>query len=224
MKKIILMLLTVCLSCSYPPPKAPTHQDQNILINRKIYVDSNFTEIEKIEIQKSADEWKHTTNGIVNLDLVYNFDMNDKSNSDPYKYLYKTIIKKISKDSKIVKNIEASLNEQLNEDNEDTEHPITAHIYGYDLKNKNFEYVLIVADRHTNAKELRNTITHELGHMLGMSHYDDGPSVMNVSYEYAIGELIGQKQEPIICLTKHDMMQFCEKYQCDFSKMNYCTK
>jgi len=58
------------------------------------------------------------------------------------------------------------------------------------------KYVILVPDR-MKEKELIIVSAHELGHFLGMQHI---PSIMTTNLRS--------------CITKYDLIQFCEKYGC----------
>jgi hypothetical protein len=44
------------------------------------YVDANFTDSERAELQSAADEWSRATSGLATIDFIWNYRVNDGMN------------------------------------------------------------------------------------------------------------------------------------------------
>lgn len=228
---VFVFLMAAC--CSTTPVKQAqtenkeTHQQYNVMISKRIYVDSKFNPDEIEAIKKGVSVWETTTNGIVKFDVIYDFDMTDNSNTDPYRYINKIIIKRLTTKDKLTIKLDEAIKKQYSEDNPE-DPPSEAVVLGYTHKRKSFEFIYIVVDRlitqsgFIDTKAFQNVVMHEIGHELGMQHFDDGPSIMNVQFDSVIEHLAGNRPRPLMCLTKFDMQQFCSLYLCDSEKTKHC--
>lgn len=216
----ILSIVLITIFGSACAPSAPTaeikHQSYNVMVSKKIYIDSRFNTDEVAIIEQAAQTIESNTNNIVHYDLVKNFEMNDH---DPSKYIDKIMIRKCSSEDVIVKRIDAAINEELGVE---PGTPDSAMIYGYTLKKPVFEFILIVADRIKTKDMYLSVVMHESLHELGLLHYDNQLSVMNTTFDIQLGALAGTRVTPITCMTRIDAEQFCSLYLCRPEDLNYC--
>lgn len=68
----------------------------------------------------------------------------------------------------------------------------------------------LVMDRLTDERSQIWTSAHEFGHALGLSHVNDGVSLMSPFYSWKIDQQTG-----------HDMVEFCKVWGCDVSQITH---
>lgn len=215
---MLVVLMIVVISC-INIRVGSQNQSTNYIVSRKIYVDASFKPEEQAIIRRSLNTLSYETNGILRYDIVFNFQMNDDNNDDPSMYFDKTIIKRLTSKDGLTLYMDSKISEQ-------TDSP--AEVYGYDLKKKRFEYILIVADRLTNKdhsmneKLFQSTVMHEFLHSAAMAHDDDAPSIMNTEFEAIAKALSGLNLKPITCMTIADAVQFCDIYLCKAEELHHC--
>lgn len=228
-KALVLLLISFfTISCAITkPPRSHTedtavhHQNFNEMLSKKAYIDARFNDDEREAISRAAAAWEHDTNGIIHFDLIWGFDLKDtNSNASPSKYTNKFIIKKLLSTDKLTEELDKSYANQVHDPN--------AQLLGLTIKHPPFEIVYIIADRLTNGENFvvmplyQNVVMHELGHDLGMKHFDEGGSIMNSEYEMIERSYVGIDRTPLTCLTEHDAYQFCSIYHCNFASLNHC--
>ena len=202
------------------------HMNNNITIQRKMYVDANFTGTERKLIQDAANNIEHATKGIVKFDLVFNYDLSEEPD-EVNGYTNKIVIRKLTSKSQITQMIDEGINKELSEENGGED--LQAYILGYTLKRPGFTYILIVSDRivledkkNLDLDGFVSVVMHETLHSIGMSHDDTRRAIMNSQYEYTLAIITGVKQRPLMCLTETDLENFCDLYICDPEKLNHC--
>lgn len=217
------------------PDQPNAHQPHNVQISEKIYVDSAFTAEETECIKAAAAIWNENTNGVVHIDLVLGFSMRDaKSNNDPYRYLNKIILRRMTSHSTVIVNLDKEIKREIQEKAPKGSPLLAAEpqTLGYTDIHKKYTYVLIVVDRLLGQKGLKaqldhqkmtGVVAHEVMHVLGISHMEPGKVgiLSGGDEEFLIHETIGLRLQPLVVFTRDDAEAICEKFLCDPDTIKY---
>lgn len=151
----LLLALTSCL---------PTYNQYSSSIpvsnieTKTIWIDSKFSDIEKLEIKSAILEWQQSLSGAYVFFIKEDFNMENEQLSN---FNYDWFILK--------KNIEDITARKIDEN------AITL-AYANMIKGN----IITVISKRSDNKKLKSIIMHEIGHLLGLSHTEGG--LMNSYY------------------------------------------
>lgn len=199
--KIFFVLMFIFLiSCSknnMPPETChipePPKVNYNIQVTKTIYIDKKFNSSEKLAIISAKYEWEKSTKEIIKYNLVFDYEI-DMEDKIPKKII---VIKLLSNDP-IIKNIDEEIGEEF--------------VNGTIVAGGG-ELIIIVSDRVSNTNQFKKIMMKEFGHDLGL------PSIKKEGYSAVMNDLTPN----VDCLTDVDLGLFCQKYLCNFKKLNYCS-
>jgi hypothetical protein len=159
-----------------------------------VWVDKNFSDEDKLDIQKSLEEWNYVLNGYQKFDVVsWNFDLGDND------------LRMIQERRGImILRIESSSGFMPGDDPGFVTVAWTNRIGG----NK----IFVVRDRIHNMKRFHSAVLHELGHVEGAPDFDGEGSLMDGVY---------QKSNPT-CVDKRSAEAVALYQGIPFEGMNYC--
>lgn len=197
MKKYLIILMFCLISC-YLKRENNLPIDWSPTVTQDIYLDQDFSNDEQEWIKYSFNEWFVASRGIIKLNFAGLIKTSDK---DPYQHFNKNVIIRIKSDDPFVINMR---NNQLHGST-----PIGFHIVSDDQEHF---VVGIIYDLIPNSVRYKLNVIHELGHAIGLKHIDDGPAILNTVQD-----------KNLRCLTKTDLINFCNKYSCNYNEMNYCS-
>lgn len=194
---LIIIISFSCPSCVQITPIThtitqkiiiPTNVDGPLKFPVDFYITTTFNKNQYWIIDQSIDYWKDVTSGIVQTNLIKNWEPPQKFSDDFYRhYPYKTVWL-LNKDSNIVQEMFK-------------EHGGFKGIsYG--------NYIIIVDEPGSDILspfQLFVVFTHEFGHQLGLQHIKGKyKALMNTTCNGG-------------SITKWDMIQFCSLYNCNNS-------
>jgi hypothetical protein len=166
-----------------------------------VYITKSLSDLEKSIFTEAATEWYNATNGIARFIVVY-----DKEDTFPLEMREKehidlVVVRAVPANSFIVWKLDLLLQGEMLGLCDIFEDPTTLYL---------------VPERFGSLTEYKTVIMHELGHaLMGMGHLDeegDYGSLMVPAYDGKYN-----------CITKKDLDWFCDVYNCDSSKMKYCS-
>lgn len=185
-----LTCIFMCVNCFAPDP---------------IYVDSRFTNSERLAITWAANEWYKATNGDATLDLVWDQDVSD---DDINTYHRQRFLIRATKDTPQLADI--------NLYTADAEDYFIKDAVFHDIMN---ERMIIVVDRDDaqNDDYIYYAALHEFGHHFGAVHIDNPTSTMYKKYSHAT---------TWDCVTYDDLVDYCthENRRCRAAGLNFCTE
>jgi hypothetical protein len=176
-------------------------------IDLKVYVDDNFNFFQKVAIIKGLDEWDRATNGMVTFHTVnerwtsdQNFhDVGQPDENGDITCSHSLHVINVTSEQQYVADIEEQLSQP---------------IYGFTQSKCAYKFVLIVTDRANNNDIIKQTMTHEMGHVLALDHTPvPYRSIMFPGDGYAAR-----------CVTDLDIYQLCmdDFFGCNPATMNPC--
>jgi hypothetical protein len=176
-------------SCSCVAFIFPGHLHGARKVHKTLYISQEFDEDEVALIEDAAKEWEDKTDGIVEFDIIYNW--NDQYNS-------------ISKAGSIavIKVSNGWAMKHLDGVGYRNE------ILGLYVSNATRPTIYLVYDRALGKEFLKATALHELGHAISLGHNKSTDSVMYYSTEVSAREI-----------TKNDLIVFCEIHHCRASEL-----
>jgi hypothetical protein len=191
MRKILafLFLLWLMVSCYTPVVQYTSHPA--FPVTEKVipvYIDIYFSQDDKMSIQDAIDQWNYSLNGLIVLEIK-----SDKFDMDPdeLKYIIAThglMIFKINSDNYHVDN--------------DAELAFVNDLSGNEL--------FLIRDRMSSA-DVKGITLHELGHVLGLTHLDQG--IMRPNFH----------AEDINCIDKFAIDQLSSHLLIPSDRFNYCV-
>lgn len=156
--KILTILLLALTSCAPSYSQYSTSMPTSNIEAKTVWIDVNFSNIEKSEIKDAILEWQNSLSGAYVFFIKEDFNMESEQLSN---FNYDWFILK-----KDIKDITARKID---------ENAITL-AYANIIKGN----IITVIDKRSNNKKLKSIIMHEIGHLLGLSHTDGG--LMNSYY------------------------------------------
>lgn len=202
--RFILFILVVFLSqCSHITQYGgPYHYIQHPTAvvpsrNLPVYLDAQFGEADKVEIQKALDQWNFALNGYLTLDVVdYRSPLHY-----PLTHAEKTRIE--SEHGILILRID-SASPLIQE----TQHPPRVLAFVYPVIGGN--YVYLIRDRMLN-DGVKLITMHELGHALGAHHTHGG--LMNPEYYPYMYQ----------CVDRPVLEEVASYQHLDFGRLNWCV-
>jgi Matrixin len=167
------------------PPVVYPPQVQKIM-----YLDEQFTEIEKNKIKEAAQEWSQATDGRV----VYTFQNFPATDID---YPNSIIVLRTNQYAPEILELDFDLKQ---------------FTIGFCNMRGNVAYIGLVGDRLTEDDVYRAVMLHELGHSLGLPHNQPPDGIGTLMYP-----ALDQGADYI---THTDLVNFCELYNCDATDLH----
>lgn len=163
--------------------------------NKILFVDSRFEEKEREMIQESVNEWQSTTKGLATFRIIWDFDV---ENEYPSVRGMSNVLIAYKANSKEPVFVEMEESGKVNQ---------TLGLYHY---RDHVPTISIVHDRleFTMRDYYRGVIIHELGHSMGLPHFNIKNTIMYPSMD-----------ESSYHLTKDDLELFCDYYGCNVDQM-----
>lgn len=195
MKKHLIILFLFLASCSLK--RVNQHPiDLKSIVTQDVYLDDSFNDDEQNNIKYAFNEWLVATRGMVKFNYAGTIPV---LTTDPYVLTKNTIIRLRSDDPFVIN----MRNNQVH----------GSSVIGFHIKtDDSIHFVVgIVYDVIPNTVQYKLNIIHELGHAINLSHIDSGPAILNTVQD-----------KNLRCLTKTDLINFCNKYSCNAEEMNYC--
>lgn len=200
----------VCSPVALPKPKlTPVHQKDKVpeKLHLTVYIDDKFTPQERFSVTLGIREWERATNGMITIQTESGWTMEDDFRDVPDRINVamgrcsrSVHVARIVSENPLIQKIEEEVGTQID---------------GFANGTCEAKYVLIVIDRNDDLDQVQQTMTHELGHLLGLEH-------IKVPYRTAMypGDM-----KCTMCLTELDLAQLCDlpQYECDVSKLQPCV-
>lgn len=179
---------------------APFRQARGFILgpttsNKVLFVDSRFNDREVELIKESVNEWELSTNGLAKFKIVLDFDV--EHDYPTVEHIPNALVayKAESTDEVFVKMEEEG---KVN---------YTLGLYHY---RNHTPTISMVHDRleHTANDYYRGVIIHELGHSMGLPHFNIKNTIMYPTMD-----------ESSYHLTREDLELFCNYYSCNVDKI-----
>lgn len=188
MYKWLLLLLLGVLGCSNIHSARLNHITHQYYIPKFVHIDPAFNNRDRFLIWRSLDEWSQTTKLITWIELPWESEV--AINNSYNKNIRHLIISKASKHDKVILDIEEGIGYKIDG-------------YLWTKLGSNIQIAYIIRDRINWDLLFRLVVLHEVGHSFGLRH-SHGISIMDSSQMVRAG-----------CLTKQDLRQFCNIWDCD---------
>lgn len=160
-------------------------------LTRTIYLDSNFSAYDEEVFAEAVDEWKQSTNGMVDYTIKKLPDKDIQAGPSTI------IVEKVSENSPEVLELDAR------------HHNFTLAYYNH---TEHYYYIALVDDRITN-DIYKQVILHELGHSLGLDHPEqpDPPAPPVQTNTLMFPTVNGQSKY----ISTTDLYNFCKIHHCN---------
>ena len=169
------------------------------LLNAQKYVliDDGLTPEERNDIELGFKNWECSTKGLVHITFLKDF--NELLNRKDYIFVEKVD----NTDARII-----AQDKFYDKEQERKYHTLAVY---YDGTNSNYSVILVVENR--TKYNLKQVITHEVGHSVLLSH--DKQNKDTVMYPFT--------DEGATKITDKDLENFCDLYWCDPKELNACN-
>jgi hypothetical protein len=160
-----------------------------------IWVDRNFGDSDRIAIADAIDQWNYALNGFIQLKIVsWEMEMNDSE------------LKEINQKKGWVLFKITSHNLMV----EKKEHGRKNYFIRAFVDTTGGKYLYVVRDRDRN-EEIMGLVMHEIGHLLGAEHQNDG-GLMTEMYE----------PDNCLCIDLGTIQQVARAQRLKIDQLNYC--
>jgi hypothetical protein len=156
------------------------------------YVDANFTDSERAELQSAADEWSRATSGLATIDFTWNYRPNDGMNDG------RRIIVRSGE------GVELAHHHRIVFAGTVTQERIDFYVNG-------------LARRKLS---LRDAALHEFGHSFGAKHVGVVDATMYPNEGSNLD--MTARIEPPHCITWSDLISFCDANDCNSTRLAPC--
>lgn len=163
-----------------------TPKENSLAKTYVLYIDEDFSLIERDTIREAANAWERATHGRVKFELF----TREVPEFEPFKMLEKAEGMDEFVVWKSTVNSERLFLFELFE--------VENRIAGYAPPGKN---IVLVPERAFSIEHFKTIATHEFGHHIGLHHT---PSIMSGTPD--------QQQQ---CISKYDLEQFCDVHNCN---------
>jgi hypothetical protein len=192
----LLVYVIVFLPLSaIPLPKEPINAIEIV------YVDRQFSNLEKSFIKQAGEEWQIATNNMVKFIFIYD-SAPINIVADNHTIIRRFYMRPAKENEFIVQYLDFILKADL-----------LGWWDEHNLLNNNINTMIIVRSRISSQKEYVSVIMHENGHALKLEHSKYENALMYPSMMYRD-----------LCITLDDLNQFCTIYHCNATKLNYCVR
>lgn len=206
---VFTLLLSQCLHCSYLKP-ARDHIEVT-QVYKTIYISSDFNETEIKLIRESARDWENSTSNLVRFEIQTSFKGDYNSflgEKDFYIVFLKCPAdspKTIAVDEQIKKQEMEERAKERAKNNDTKEYKDEQYSYALAFYQKAdiVPTIYMISDRMKTTDRFRQTVSHEIGHALGLDHNEKIDSIMYRSMDKAAKHV-----------TPNDISCFCKLHFC----------
>lgn len=191
---LLIYVIVFLPLAAIPLPKEPINTIEIV------YVDKNFSDLEKSFITKAGEEWQTATNGMTQFIFVYNSaPVNITSNNNTI--IRRFYMRPAQENEFIVQYLDFILKADL-----------LGWWDEHNILNNKINTMIIVRSRISSQEEYVSVVMHEMGHSMKLEHTPNEGDLMFNTMIYADE-----------CITLNDLKQYCAIYHCDATKLNYCV-
>lgn len=198
---LLMLSLTACF-VAQKPPGTVRHPFTVI-----VHTDKAFTEEERFQVVAAADTWNAQTDGLANLEVVFDLDMNGASD---LLHLARNhvLLLRMPEDTDVVEYLD-----------EDSGGRVLGAVTpsGGALVSKEAR-MIIVADRLPDSPTFRRVALHEFGHLLGLPHVPEPTGIM-----YPSTGPVPEDKMGTVCLRLPDIAEFCRVHDCSGANPTHCS-
>lgn len=212
---IFTLILSQCIHCSHLKP--PKNDIDIAQVYKIIYISNEFTPIEIKLIKESVIDWESSTGNFIRFKISTSFK-GDYSSFLGDKNFY-IVFLKCPTDSKKLVEVDEQIKKKEKEErikerekHKDIDKGKEEDSYSYALAFYDHSTIVptinMVSDRIHTTDTFRQTVSHEIGHALGLDHNEDTNSIMYRSMDKASRHV-----------TENDVENFCKIHLCKIEEL-----